>query len=57
MNHKRLIIPILLVTVALILASCGTKELEEPLNWETGSLQATTQNNEQFSIDEMEGKV
>ncbi len=57
MNHKRLIIPILLVIVALILASCGTKELKEPLNWEIGSIQGTTQNKGEFSIDEMEGKV
>ncbi|UOR10427.1 SCO family protein [Halobacillus amylolyticus] len=57
MTYKRSLILTIIITTALILASCGTQELEDPLNWEIGTLQGTTQANEEFSIDDMEGKV
>ncbi|WP_082235630.1 SCO family protein [Halobacillus massiliensis] len=48
---------ILVITSFLFLASCGQKELEEPLEWEIGNIEGTTQSNEDFAVEDMEGKV
>lgn len=41
----------------LLLAACGQQELEDPVDWETGSFEATTQDGESWSMEDMEGKV
>ncbi|MCP3031821.1 SCO family protein [Halobacillus sp. A1] len=57
MRHKRLYIFFSLIILTLILAACGEKELEDPLEWEIDNLSGTTQAGEEFSVDEMEGDV
>lgn len=47
----------ILILFTLFLAACGQKELEDPVDWETGSFEATTQAKESFSMESMEGKV
>ncbi|PBB06016.1 SCO family protein [Salimicrobium humidisoli] len=47
----------ILILFTLFLAACGQKELEDPVDWETGSLEATTHENKSFSMEDMEGKV
>ncbi|MCA0972546.1 SCO family protein [Halobacillus litoralis] len=47
-----------LITVLLVLlAACGSNELENTLGWEVGTLEATTHQKENFSTDDMEGQV
>ncbi|MFC7062849.1 SCO family protein [Halobacillus seohaensis] len=57
MLYNRFLILFLFVTTTLLLAACGEKELEDPLEWEIDNLSGTTQSEESFSVDDMEGEV
>ncbi|MFZ0475542.1 MAG: SCO family protein [Halobacillus sp.] len=55
MKHFILLSMTLLFT--LLLAGCGSGELENTLDWETQNFKATTQEEADFAVEEMEGKV
>ena len=48
---------LILIFFTIVLSACGQQELEDPVDWETGSFDATTQDGESWSMEEMEGKV
>ncbi|WP_173917832.1 SCO family protein [Halobacillus sp. Marseille-Q1614] len=48
---------IFVMAAFLFLAACGQKELEDPLEWEISNIEGTSQSGEDFSVEEMEGKV
>ncbi|ARI78930.1 SCO family protein [Halobacillus mangrovi] len=43
--------------LSLILAACGSTGLSDTLDWEVKDFKATTQDEESFSVSELEGKV
>ena len=55
MKHFILLSMTLLFT--LLLAGCGSGELENTLDWETQNFKATTQEEADFAVEDMEGKV
>ncbi|MGP4076145.1 SCO family protein [Halobacillus sp. K22] len=55
MKHLILLSMTLLFTI--LLAGCGSGELENTLGWETENFKATTQDEGDFAVDDMEGKV
>ncbi len=57
MPNKRLLILVLMLAAALLMTACGSKELENTLDWKVGSFQGTTQAKEDFSTEDMKGKV
>ncbi|WP_347861625.1 SCO family protein [Salimicrobium sp. PL1-032A] len=48
---------LLFILVTLFLSACGQQELEDPVDWETGSFDATTHEGESWSMSDMEGEV
>ncbi|CDQ21582.1 protein SCO1/2 [Halobacillus karajensis] len=54
---KRFLILIGFISLVILLAACGSKELENTLDWEVQSFEGTTQSGRNFSTDDMEGKV
>lgn len=54
---KRLLLLGGLLSLVLILAACGSNELENTLDWEVQSFEGTTQNGESFSTEDLEGEV
>ncbi|SFG39975.1 protein SCO1/2 [Halobacillus alkaliphilus] len=55
MKHFILLSMTLLFTI--LLAGCGSGELENTLDWETQNFKATTQEETDFAVEDMEGKV
>ncbi|MGP4069652.1 SCO family protein [Halobacillus sp. B29] len=55
MKHFILLSMTLLFT--LLLTGCGSGELENTLDWETQNFNATTQEEADFAVEDMEGKV
>ena len=46
----------LLITLSLFLAGCG-QEIKDPVNWEIEDFTFTNQNNEDVSLEDLEGEV
>lgn len=54
---KRVLTFVLFASMAVLIAACGSNELENTLDWEVQSFEGTTQDGQSFSTDDMEGKV
>ncbi|WP_226585274.1 SCO family protein [Halobacillus litoralis] len=54
---KRYMLIIGFIATAIFLGACGSNELENTLGWEVQSFEATTQDGEPFSTDDLEGEV
>lgn len=54
---KRVLTFVLFASMAVLIAACGSNELDNTLDWEVQSFEGTTQDGQSFSTDDMEGKV